>query len=594
MTTIHLYVYLQRKQKQLSIRMMQVYEKLPEGLPEWQHHFHHQDMAENRGIQGILITQYGRLSGRYSFPVCDYFEDDKIERELNQHSSKYTCQLRTLPLSADIRECLLMVAAVDAGLEKFQQADSHVYYLGALPDFNKTIDIIHQAHADAPQAKKMFSRECAAWLIEQLKEFQDELVEYQHIRLILEAMLRVEQGSLSDAIQQFLQHDPSVEDTRPEYMKLLPQPIKHITPEELKKKRVEVNQFIENHPAENGLQALTNDVLKFSIVREQGLNLQDVKNLSMTCTAMRGLFQPEIEHRVVTRLLLHVVHGEQAEAEKMIIANPRLLLLSASVIDYSGRKIQSVTALQCAFGAKDIAMYDMLLSHLLKLDGGGKAAFKQVNDKFTKPSFPDYSDDEIFVKLAVSIDKDPCHDKKVGVETQHLLDVFRRKFKPGVIETGYHFDMRNLLAAITAYQHHCDKWNENQCRLYWNQVMGYLERLLPANVAQDLCQGLVNVIENHEPSKRSLKLFNGDAYYPLDADSFKRLGYDFAVYSVYIFNHGGFRFSRPGHTVVPDLDQAKTMYDNLLDFCRTKTLALSQRRLDLKQYESCFEKCTIC
>jgi hypothetical protein len=130
--------------------------------------------------------------------------------------------------------------------------------------------------------------------------------------------------------------------------------------------------------------------------------------------------------------------------------------------------------------------------------------------------------------------------------------------------------------------------------LYWTQVVGFLERLLPAHYAQALCQGLTNVVMNSEPAKRSLKLFNGYPYYPLDTHSYQRLGHDFAVYSEYISSAAVIRMALPAQTVIPDRDQAALMYFCLLQLWDAKTLGMSQRHRDLKQYESYFKKCTIC
>ncbi len=70
-----------------------------------------------------------------------------------------------------------------------------------------------------------------------------------------------------------------------------------------------------------------------------------------------SVFKPRIRpaRKVVHDFLLHVAHGELAQAEAMIRNDPGLLLEKATIKDYSGRLIEG-TALQIALGAGDVSL----------------------------------------------------------------------------------------------------------------------------------------------------------------------------------------------------------------------------------------------
>jgi hypothetical protein len=112
---------------------------------------------------------------------------------------------------------------------------------------------------------------------------------------------------------------------------------------------------------------------------------------------------------------------------------------------------------------------------------------------------------------------------------RNLLDGFRVKFAPGEVKAGKHFNVQFLLKALEIYDANYDPWSPDQCQLFWSQVVGYLERLLPISYVQAGCQGIDNIIKG-EPLKRVLTLLDNTAYYPLDAGPENRLGFNHGVY----------------------------------------------------------------
>jgi hypothetical protein len=92
------------------------------------------------------------------------------------------------------------------------------------------------------------------------------------------------------------------------------------------------------------------------------------------------------------------------------------------------------------------------------------------------------------------------------------------------------FNPQHLIKAFELYVKYYDNWRDNQQDLFWRQVIGYVQRFLPANIAMDFAQGLYERLENKEKSKRSFNFtYGGGAIFPLAHDSLSDLGYEYAV-----------------------------------------------------------------
>lgn len=66
--------------------------------------------------------------------------------------------------------------------------------------------------------------------------------------------------------------------------------------------------------------------------------------------------------------------------------------------------------------------------------------------------------------------------------------------------------------------------------LFWRQVIGYVQRFLPANIAMDFAQGLYSRIERKEESKYSFNFtYGGGTFFPLTFDSHSGLGYEYCA-----------------------------------------------------------------
>lgn len=256
------------------------------------------------------------------------------------------------------------------------------------------------------------------------------------------------------------------------------------------------------------------NVLKDVIAKQPGMTLKDISHLAPTCTRFYNLFQPVVDQAGIKKLLQHIAYGEQAEAEKMIAASPHLLMMSADVVDYSHRKIINVTPAQLAFGGDDVKMCQIIKAKL------GEAEFvKQIDARFPEDIDAEEGALEEFrgflyqLVAAINTMHANIHDelKHVAHESpiRKLLDDFRAKFAPGEVRSGKHFDVRFLVMAYREYDVHLNPpcWGEERRQLFSIQVIGYLQRLVPAVYVRD-------------PSF---------IYFPLDADPSNRLGFEHAI-----------------------------------------------------------------
>jgi hypothetical protein len=293
----------------------------------------------------------------------------------------------------------------------------------------------------------------------------------------------------------------------------------------------------------------------------------------------------------VTVLLRHVVRAELSEAKAVLERNPALVLYKGQVTDYSGRTIEG-TAYQIALGAEDVStgkdqkgndkndgMAKMIRSYFKRAyHNDEKAAAeeisKQLKAQFPEKEFPEYYevDDkkrEAIIKAKNANDPDiralevvtqaiinadvneikriPKGTKnrdgkdeytlEVTGECAKALQVFRNYLMPrGVIKKGKHFNAQLLIKASEKYA--SDQYKDYPCDspknlLFWHQVIGYIQRYLPACAAMACLQSFYTVTDDGQSLKRDCKLAGNLGFFPLDLAAQSGLGFDHAYYSYY-------------------------------------------------------------
>lgn len=293
----------------------------------------------------------------------------------------------------------------------------------------------------------------------------------------------------------------------------------------LTKKIPELDAKLAASNLESSFSKLPSALLTHHIASCVDLKTQAV--LTQTCKRIHPFFQPALTELRLKQLLQHIAYGQEDEAKKIIASNPNLLMMQGTATDYSGNTIEDVTPLTLTRGADDIGMLEMLLSYSDRLPDKGNEALKQMQEKFpeSKGEEKPYDFNPLVAAITANNDVDAA------------LSKFREDFKPRVIKQGKHCNPQALLSAMQAYDDNYEDiynpWSGDQCSLFWRQVIGYLQRMLPACYAQAFCQGLKNVCNGREPLKRSLKLNDGKSFYPLHPTLPAGIGFEFGVFSYY-------------------------------------------------------------
>lgn len=246
---------------------------------------------------------------------------------------------------------------------------------------------------------------------------------------------------------------------------------------------------------------------------------------------------------LLNTLLLHVVNGEQLEAEAIIVKHPELLVQSGQVESYAGFMIEGAP-LQIALGAADVAlqtdeecMVEMISTHLTKMKNGKAIMAKQIQAQFpigweAKAESQVKKDLAALNEVFDAIDDSTAEEKCVPA-----INKFRQYMdgkKCQLIKTGTHYHPELVEEVCRLYNQLFAAYGDPvlglgssyKIKLGWN-LIGYVQRFLPACYAQALCQGLYHIIDKNAKLERRLTFSDGTVYYPLDKGTLK-LGFHFA------------------------------------------------------------------
>ena len=94
------------------------------------------------------------------------------------------------------------------------------------------------------------------------------------------------------------------------------------------------------------------------------------------------------------------------------------------------------------------------------------------------------------------------------------------------------FNSQHLIKIVEFFDEKHKQWDYFQQEIIWNQVVGYVQRFLPANIAQDFAYGLRDLSKKSNQMVRSFILRKDDdnrSMYPLNFNSQVGLGFDYAA-----------------------------------------------------------------
>jgi hypothetical protein len=252
-----------------------------------------------------------------------------------------------------------------------------------------------------------------------------------------------------------------------------------------------------------------------------------MRRLSKTGTTLHGFFRPELDQRDAKQLLIYVLQSNEARAAevlKIAKANPRLFFIKATAQDYAmdlegnQRTIKDWSPYQALFGTGDkdmlAAVKPDLDAYLDTLQDGRKMAAEQEREKFPKDiAYPSSTKEfnRLVNELAAAITNDPqlrTNWKHPNPATFALLVQLRQCLKPGIVETGHHFNLNDFFITHCIAPQYWEQWNGHQFRFFAVNVIGFQERLMTAPQLQAVCMGINNYLNMNQPLKHSTEVIN--------------------------------------------------------------------------------------
>lgn len=272
------------------------------------------------------------------------------------------------------------------------------------------------------------------------------------------------------------------------------------------------------------------------------LSNKDLVSFSMSSRQFNSWARFENKQRATSALLLAVAQGNEDEAKRLLTLDPsRLKNKNAVAPEYSGLLIKELTPFQAALCRGDVEMCEMMKPFFAQLENGQAELQRQYDEIFPngiearvaqqqKEVF-DFtpildvikhaSDDDVQTALNKEFD----NENSLNLALNQFREQFQNKSFSEMIFNPYH-----LLRAYQMYNDEFDNlatWDKRD--LFWRQVIGFVQRYLPACYAQAFASGLDGILYNHAPLSRSFKFKykNAVAVFPLSMGS--GLGYDWAA-----------------------------------------------------------------
>jgi hypothetical protein len=285
----------------------------------------------------------------------------------------------------------------------------------------------------------------------------------------------------------------------------------------------------------------------FNSIMFKYLSDRDLENFSQACNQTRAWTSHELYERKkipTSTLLLSVVQGNETEVKRLL--NPGLVCSAiGKATDYSNRLIQDLTPFQAALCAGDVEMCEIMKECFFQLDDGQAEMERQFNEVF-----PDgleahvqtqqdnvFDFNEILQAIIRASDNEVTAALNKEFDNNLALHLALEKFRKAFTEKSLSetvFNPYHLLKAFETFDaeyDHLGNWdNSDKRNLFWRQVIGFVQRSLPACYLQAFAQGIYYILENKEPLRRSFDFrWGGDTILP--PRDFSGLGFDFACWS---------------------------------------------------------------
>jgi len=198
---------------------------------------------------------------------------------------------------------------------------------------------------------------------------------------------------------------------------------------------------------------------------------------------------------------------------------------------YSGNTYQNITGVQLAYLMNDPDIMRILNATLKKsqpwiIENAQKQLFKKMLEVSQQKYLPlDFS---LIVKaitadanIVITYSENNFIKVRASSATEKLSAEFREKIKPRNISQGKSFIEQYLLAAYKILEQHRSKWNRAKILWFQINIIAPLQSRVEKRCAQELTQGLSDLVLTGKPFDRSRKLINcieNNAYKGIEID----------------------------------------------------------------------------
>lgn len=265
------------------------------------------------------------------------------------------------------------------------------------------------------------------------------------------------------------------------------------------------------------------------------------------------LSQKHVLDELFTQALEHAAYGRLIELQAMLDQYPVLVLLRGTVTTPGGLTVENTTLLECAVGAGDFApknhpetdpwMTEMIIPYFDKVPGGADALQGQLERcravlfELENQKAYDLTGLMQEIKKASKQDVTDMLNKKMDSKSGlcSALKQFRIDVTPGTItEPHIHYNYQTLIHAFELLDNEWLNLTGDQQDLFWRQVIGYLQRSLPAVDRFIFARAMLyDLVENKIPLERNAGYKYGSGSFPICCRGHSILsgpGFEIAIY----------------------------------------------------------------
>lgn len=261
--------------------------------------------------------------------------------------------------------------------------------------------------------------------------------------------------------------------------------------------------------------------------------------LSITCKHFQGqvgFFKQNLEKRASNQLGIYIESGDIVNAEKMVKANPRLLLCPIEKIinPQTQQIIEEMTPLQAAYCEGDDKMCLMLERYFenacVSKEAGRKEVDRQLEEKFGEGKDEDKESKQVrknrLATIVQAITKEQFNNGRDAVTnklilseaTQRAIATFREEFtasQPKIIQQGKRFHLERIKEVCAAYIKAMKLWGYDypKSALFGDAILTIVLSYASKNDAMRFAQGLYYLQDEREEFKLSITTRDGHNFY---------------------------------------------------------------------------------